>query len=59
MKRVGGAESGKRLKGGGVRGTGQRGRGDSRKLNNGPDSQEVTQRQFREVSARKMNVRTC
>lgn len=52
----GGEESGDWV-GGGIRRKRSEGRGDSRKLNNGHDSQEVTQRQKREVSERKMNVR--
>lgn len=54
---MGGGESGDWVRGGGIRRTRSEGRGDSRKLNNGHDSQEVTQRQKREVSERKMSVR--
>lgn len=52
-----GGESGDWVIGGGIRRKRSEGRGDSGKLNNGHDSQEVTQRQKREVSERKMNVR--
>lgn len=52
-----GGKSGDWVIGGGIRRKRSEGRGDSRKLNNGHDSQEVTQRQKREVSEKKMNVR--